>query len=179
VGHGDFRLLFMDESGFELDFPIHACWMKRGCQTRLPATPQRKQASYLVAAYDWQSDQLIALRQDRLNQHTMIVFLEHLTQQVFPNDSLVIVMDNASFHKSNALRAFLALIEHRVHVEWLPTYSPDLNLIERVWRHLKQLVCANHLYPNIDRLFDALFCAISLQNDPAHTHRLLFSKNFL
>lgn len=153
--------------------------MKRGSQTRLPASPAHKQASYLVGAYDWTTDQLVALRQDHLNKQTMIAYFEYLTQVVFPEESLVLVMDNAGYHKSYALTAFFALLEPRLHVEWLPLYSPDLNPIERVWHHLKYHVCANHLYTCIDRLFEALFRAILLQNDPTYAHRLLFSKDFL
>lgn len=153
--------------------------MKRGCQTRLPVSPEHKQAGYLVGAYEWLTDQVIVQRHDRLNQQTLIEYFEYLTQAVFPHESLVLVMDNARYHQSNALKAFFALVEHRVHIEWLPIYSPDLNLIERVWRHLKQQVYVNHLYTSLDRLFDALFHAATLQNDGTYPHRLLFSKDFL
>ena len=51
-------------------------------------------------------------------------------------------MDNASYHKSADLRHWLRDHADRVDVLWLPTYSPKLNLIERVWRFLKtRLAC--------------------------------------
>ncbi len=47
----------------------------------------------------------------------------------------VIVMDNASFHKNEAL---IRLIKSRGHiVEFLPPYSPDLNPIENKWAEKK------------------------------------------
>jgi transposase len=47
----------------------------------------------------------------------------------------VIVMDNASFHKNEAL---LELIKAKGHiVEFLPPYSPDLNPIEHKWAEKK------------------------------------------
>ena len=47
----------------------------------------------------------------------------------------VIVMDNAAFHKNEAL---LNIIKSRGHiVEFLPPYSPDLNPIEHKWAEKK------------------------------------------
>lgn len=73
-------------------------------------------------------------------------FVESLVAQ-WPTDHLVLVLDNASYHKSATLRHWLLDQEPQVSVVWLPTYSPQLNLIERVWRFLKaKLAC--HRYWN-------------------------------
>lgn len=53
----------------------------------------------------------------------------------------VVVMDNATFHKSPQTRA---LIEGaQCHLLFLPAYSPDLNKIEHQWTHLKNGIRAN------------------------------------
>jgi transposase len=51
---------------------------------------------------------------------------------------MVIVLDNASIHHgiSDATRQRW-LLEHKVILFYLPAYSPELNMIEIVWRHLK------------------------------------------
>lgn len=73
-------------------------------------------------------------------------FVETLVAQ-WPTDRLVLVLDNASYHKSAALRQWLVHQAPQVSVVWLPTYSPNLNLIERIWRFLKsRLAC--HRYWN-------------------------------
>ena len=65
-----------------------------------------------------------------------------------PNNS-VIVMDNASFHKSPNLKA---MIEKAGHIlEYLPVYSPDLNPIERKWFQAKSKRKKYHC--DIDTLF--------------------------
>ena len=49
----------------------------------------------------------------------------------------VVVMDNASFHKGSEMKA---AIEGAGHIlEYLPTYSPDLNPIEHTWAQAKTL----------------------------------------
>jgi transposase len=40
-------------------------------------------------------------------------------------------------------------------IYWLPPYCPDLNLIERLWEHLKRTVLANVLYRTLDDLVAA------------------------
>jgi hypothetical protein len=49
-----------------------------------------------------------------------------------------------------------------------------LNPIERYWRHLKDTVCVNKLYPCLDDLVAAVEQALAAQNDPLDPHRFLF-----
>ncbi|BAP58254.1 transposase [Thioploca ingrica] len=67
------------------------------------------------------------------------VFSAWLEQDLLPKLPLncVIIMDNASFHRSAPIRQ---LIEDAGHdLEFLPTYSPDLNPIERKWAQAKAI----------------------------------------
>ena len=58
---------------------------------------------------------------------------------------IILVCDNGRFHTTHAVEQWL--FEHRdqITVYWLPPYSPSLNLIERLWGHLKRTVLANVL----------------------------------
>lgn len=77
----------------------------------------------------------------RASAHEFGHFLTTLTRR-WPTDHLVLVMDNAAYHKTAAIRSWLADHAERITVLWLPTYSPHLNLIERVWRFVKgKLAC--------------------------------------
>jgi transposase len=49
----------------------------------------------------------------------------------------VIIMDNATFHKRQDIKDAILKAEHVL--EFLPAYSPDLNLIEQKWAHAKAL----------------------------------------
>jgi transposase len=44
---------------------------------------------------------------------------------------------------------------NRLSVYWLPPYCPSLNLIERLWGHLKRTVLANVLFKTLDDLVQA------------------------
>lgn len=105
-------------------------------------------------------------------------YLEWLLTEVYPHQQLVLVLDNASFHHSAAIQAALSCFEQRVLVLWLPPYSPDLNPIERFWKHLKATACANHLYACLDQLLPTVRDFIDAHHSFVSDFHLSFSNNF-
>ena len=89
------------------------------------------------------------------------------------------MLDNASYHKSRASMAALSLFVPRVKVFWLPKYCPNLNLIERFWRHLKDLACANKLDLAIDHLANRVDDILSFQNSKDHHLKMSFLDNIV
>jgi len=125
--------------------------MKIGQQKRVPATrPGKKQKRHVFGGYDWVTDTITWTIAETKNSSQFIGFLEHLLVTSYPTGRVVLVMDNAAYHKSAPSLAALSLFEHRVLVIWLPTYCSELNPIERFWRHLKDKACANKLQDRID-----------------------------
>lgn len=66
-----------------------------------------------------------------------------------------LVCDNGKFHHTKAVKAWLQAHRDRITVCWLPPYCPSLNLIERLWGHIKRTVLANVLYRNLNDLVNA------------------------
>jgi transposase len=87
-------------------------------------------------------------------------------------------MDNASYHYSVAVQAALSLFGHRVRIFWLPQYCPELNAIERFWRHLKQTAWANRLYTTVTDLRRNVERVLLQQNEPSFSERFTFAKIF-
>ena len=103
-------------------------------------------------------------------------FLEHLLIKRYPTERIVLVLDNASIHKSQISQAALSLFEHRLLIFWLPPYCSTLNLIERFWRHLKDQVCVDTLYPAMEQLIDSVVLELTAQNDLFYPERFTCSK---
>jgi putative transposase len=61
---------------------------------------------------------------------------------------IVVVMDQGTPHHAKALARYLEDVKEHLGVFWLPHYSPELNLIERLWKHLKSSRLANVLFPS-------------------------------
>ena len=152
--------------------------MKVGQQKRIPATrPGIKQKRHVFGGYNWAKDTITWTMAKTKNSSHFIRFLEHLLVEKYPIGRVVLVMDNGSYHKSAPALAALSLFEHRVMVIWLPTYCSDLNPIERFWRHLKDLACANKLQKGIDDVMCSVNTILNEQNDPTSSLRFHVSKN--
>jgi transposase len=139
--------------------------MKRGKQRRIPATrPGAKQKRHIFGGYNWLEDTITWTTARTKNSATFISFLEELLVKQYPKRRMVMVMDNAAYHKSASALAALSLFEHRVMIFWLPPYCSELNPIELFWRYLKDHACANKLQDNIEEVVKAAEKILTAQN---------------
>ena len=67
-----------------------------------------------------------------------LLFLRQLKQRT-PNKEIVIILDNASIHKSKKTNLFLQCHKN-IHLFYLPPYSPEYNPVEIFWRWIKPKV---------------------------------------
>ena len=83
--------------------------------------------------------------------------LEHLQLLIDldPDVFWFVVLDNASAHSTSAVDAFALNHQARLELVYLPTYSPHLNLIERLWRFLRGQITRNHFYASLTDLAEA------------------------
>jgi hypothetical protein len=149
--------------------------MKRGQQKAIPA-PGQQQTHHVFGAYSWRDDTLTWITAVKRNSENFILFLERLLVERYPTGRVVLVLDNAPIHTSYASQAALSLFEQRVLVIWLPKYCSLLNPIERYWRHLKDTICVNKLFPSLPDLVDAVDHELSRQNELDNDARFSFSK---
>jgi len=139
--------------------------MKQGQQRRIPATrPGEKQKRHIFGGYNWLKNTITWTTAKTKNSATFISFLEELLVQRYPSKRVVLVMDNAAYHKSASALAALSLFEHRALVIWLPPYCSELNPIELFWRYLKDHACANKLQDNIEEVVKAAEKILIAQN---------------
>jgi transposase len=150
--------------------------MKRGQQKPIPA-PGQQQRHHVYGAYSWRDDTVTWITAKKRNSENFIAFLEHLLMERYPTGRVVLVLDNAPIHTSYATQAALSLFEHRALIVWLPVYCSTLNPIERYWRHLKDTICVNKLFPSLDDLIDAIENELARQNELANVSRFSFLKS--
>lgn len=64
---------------------------------------------------------------------------------------IIIILDNASFHKKKEIREKIEKELPNIILEYLPPYSPDYNLIELVWHSAKEYI-AHREFENVEEL---------------------------
>jgi len=90
--------------------------MKRGQQKRISAFTSPNLYCHLIGAFQWASERVFTQIVERKNSQTFIQFLEYLLVEQFPTQKIILVLDNAAYHKSKASLAALSLFEPRVRV---------------------------------------------------------------
>lgn len=151
--------------------------MRRGQRKRIPA-PGSPRYRHVFGALNWRTQNVDWITAHRKNTDSFIAFLEHLLTTCYPTQRLVLVLDNASYHKSYAALAALSLFQDRLQVIWLPKYSPYLNPIERFWLQLKNQASVNQLHLDLRSLDATITQAVDNQNTPGHPARLNFRDHF-
>ena len=67
---------------------------------------------------------------------------------------IVLVQDGARYHTSAAMKAFFEVHKDRLTVFNLPSYSPDYNPIEKLWKKVKEKGTHLHYFPTFQALKD-------------------------
>jgi transposase len=129
-------LLFSAEASFAQWGSLGYTWARRG-QAPVVKTTGRRKGYKVWGLLEWFSGRLFyAGHEGRFTAAGYCAFLEQvLTQTTGP---LVLVHDGARYHTAQATQTWVAAHADRVRVVQLPSYSPDYNPIEHVWRYVKQ-----------------------------------------
>jgi transposase len=109
----------------------------------------------VFGAVDCASGQVLWQTSASKGETAFIAFLDHLVAAMPANEPAVLVLDNASHHKSQAVRAHWQAVADRLEPFFLPAYTPQLNLIERLWRYLKAKLACHRWWNDLDRLIQA------------------------
>jgi transposase len=128
-------LFFGDEASFALWGSLSYTWGRRGHQPQIPTTGLRK--GYKVfGAIEYFSGRLIYQgTEQRFQSDSYQSFLSYLLSQV--TDPIILIQDGARYHTSKATRKFFEQHKERLTVYQLPSYSPDYNPIEYLWKKVK------------------------------------------
>lgn len=134
-------LYFQDESNVSLTAFLGKTWAFRGQPAHVRVTGKRGGVT-AMSALSGQGRLLFRLFKERIASRQIMDFLGQMLRH-HRRRHLVVVMDQAPPHVSKATKAYIASRD-RLHVFYLPKYSPDWNPDEKVWNHLKHQELKGH-----------------------------------
>ena len=137
-------ILFEDEASFAQWGSLSYTWARRGHQPEVPTSGKRK--GYKVfGAIEYFSGRLFSQGiEGRFNSETYQAFLQRIMEQT--TEHLFLIHDGARYHTSASTQAFLATHRERITEHPLPSYSPDYNPIEYLWKKTKQRATHNKYF---------------------------------
>lgn len=86
-----------------------------------------------------------------LNADSVCEGLKKLRQNA-SDEWLYVILDNAAYQRCKKVRNCAAQLN--INLIYLPPYSPNLNLIERLWKFLRSKILANKYYDSFNQFFD-------------------------
>jgi transposase len=121
-------------------------WIRRGVTRELKRNHGRVNVN-INGALSWPDREVVHLEAEKITSEAMIALFNRLAARHPTATAINVVLDNASYNRSAAVKAHLAEEGCRIQLVILPPYSPNLNLIERLWWFLKKTALWNEYYP--------------------------------
>ncbi len=144
-------ILFGDEASFPQWGSLSYTWAKRGQQPVVPTSGKRR--GYKVfGLIDYFTGRFFCKGHDkgRLNTASYQSFLTEVLSKT--RKHIILIQDGASYHTSKAMRQFFEKKANRITVFELPSYSPDYNPIEKLWKKIKEKEIHLYYFPTFDSL---------------------------
>jgi transposase len=148
-------------------------WTLRGVRPIVPAAGVNQRLC-VYGAMNWRTGQTHYLVHPKKNAQQFHDFLRQLLE-FHSERKLVLVIDNASYHRTRAVLTLLEDHADHVLVVWLPRYSPELNLIEGLWGYLKRSSLNNYFFGSVESLERAIVDTFAdLNQNPQTTLSLAY-----
>lgn len=149
--NGKCHLLFMDAAHFILQPFICALW----CVTRLfiKGSAGRNRINVLGAVNAITKEIITFNNTTYITAETIIVFLKQLREQ-YADLPIKIVLDNARYQHCKLVEA--AAKQLNIELLFLPSYSPNLNIIERLWKFTKKKILYAKYYETPHKFHTAI-----------------------
>lgn len=143
-------ILFGDEASFPQWGTLSYTWARKGQQPTVKTSGRRKGykafgfIEYFTGRFFHQAIE------GRFTSESYQTFLLQVLAQT--NEPLFIIQDGAKYHTSKAMQQFWAEHGERITVYQLPSYSPDYNPIEYLWRKIKKDKTHNKYFAQFSEL---------------------------
>jgi transposase len=130
--------------------PTHAvrpvgCWAPKDTPVAVEQTSGRQRLN-IHGALDLETGKTRMIETATVNAISMIMLLRAI-EVMYPGKRLIhLFVDNARYHHAKLVQAWLARPECRIRLHFIPTYSPHLDPIERLWGLMHKHVTHNRCH---------------------------------
>jgi transposase len=147
-------ILFGDEASFPQWGSLSYTWARKGQQPTVKTTGKRKGYKVFGLIEFFSGRFFYQGIEERFSSETYQAFLLTVLRQT--RKHLFLIQDGAKYHASQSTRAFLAAHQDRLTAFQLPSYSPDYNPIEYLWRKVKKEATHNKYFEDFAQLVQSV-----------------------
>lgn len=128
-------------------------WQPRGRAgtIEMKTNPGRKRIN-ILGGLDFDNLSVITtLTEEKCNKERVVEFLQKL-REIYQDKEIVVVLDNAMYNHAKYTTTYAEW--YNIELLFLPPYSPNLNLIERLWKFTKKKLVHNKYYPKFKEFIE-------------------------
>ena len=135
-------------------FPtLQAMWSPKGQQVMI-RTPGQPTKHYGIGAVNYHTGETEVIFRRRKRRKEIAELLQRLVDK-HPTGTIFVAWDNANTHEDDEVESVVRAAAGRLVLLYLPTYSPWLNPIERLWRQFRRDVTHCELFVSVKSLLAA------------------------
>jgi transposase len=150
---GKLALYYFDEAGFALDPSIPYAWQESGTIIELPAMKYGRMN--VLGFMNRKNDLHTYMFEESIHTGVVIACFDAFCKTI--KQKTVVMIDNASIHRSEEFEDRIPFWKKQgLIIKYLPTYSPELNLIEILWRRIKYDWLPFSAYQCLNAMIEAL-----------------------
>lgn len=127
-------IYFEDEAGIRSDFHSGTTWSLKGKTPAVEATGARFRLN-MMAAVSTRGHMRFMIVQRSIGAEQVCEFLHRLMHKA--QNPIFVIWDGLPAHRSRKVRELAESSDGRLEIYFLPSYSPELNPTEQVWRSVK------------------------------------------
>jgi len=171
----DDPIYFMDAVHPQHNTTAACGWIKRGVEKQIPSNTGRQRIN-LNGAIHLDKMQAVTRIDPSINAQSTIDLFKQIQRKHPKAATIHVICDNARYYRSKLVQTFLETA--KIKLVFLPPYSPNLNLIERLWKYFRKQVMHNRYYKRFEDFKAA--CLTFFDNIPKHKQALrqLLVENF-
>jgi transposase len=122
------------------------CWIEKGKTFEVLSNTGRKRININGAINPYNPTEIVMHECETINAVTTVELLKKIETKFSLKKSILLIVDNAKYYHSKIVQEYLKT--SRIRMLFLPSYSPNLNPIERLWKYLKQKIIKSHYTEN-------------------------------
>lgn len=132
-------------------------WQLKGKEgtKAIPSNTGRKRVNILGALNPTDLQTVTVMTEDNCDKYMILLFLNEVRKAYIDAPKITIFLDNAPYNKAYEVQDEAE--ELGIVLEFLPSYSPNLNLIERLWKFSKKILVRNAYHPTFEEFKEAVY----------------------
>jgi len=172
--NGERRVFFVDAAHFVMGAFLGMIW----CFTRIfIRTGSGRKRYNVLGAIETRNHELVTIQTtESINAMTICELIGKIDKK-YPGEEITLVMDNAKYQYNKKVWELAEELD--IELLYLPSYSPNLNLIERLWKLVKAKCLRNQYYEEFEDFKGAIDGFIhSLKGKNKYLLETLMTENF-